>query len=139
MALGERPDYLLIVRYVNNIADLYIRYAGKVIRERMPELEQAIANNQNVISEEDVPRTMQNQPDAVRIWSIEMALSSEEGKKNLRSDPSTGFAVRSAMTVPIFDKNRGVPAAAAGKTHHGQDRRAAGTGLSGHERCATDF
>ncbi|EJV7265853.1 type IV conjugative transfer system coupling protein TraD [Salmonella enterica subsp. enterica serovar Kentucky] len=81
VALGERPDYLLIVRYVNNIADLYIRYAGKVIRERMPELEQAIANNQNVISEEDVPRTMQNQPDAVRIWSIEMALSSEEGKK----------------------------------------------------------
>ncbi len=96
MALGERPDYLLIVRYVNNIADLYIRYAGKVIRERMPELEQAIANNQNVISEEDVPRTMQNQPDAVRIWSIEMALSSEEGKKKftIRSSDGLRSAVR---------------------------------------------
>ncbi|EEC9492499.1 type IV conjugative transfer system coupling protein TraD, partial [Escherichia coli] len=81
VALGERPDYMLIMRYVNNIADLYIRYAGKVIRERLPGLEQIIANNQSVLSEEDVPRTMQNQPDAVRIWSIEMALSSEEGKK----------------------------------------------------------
>ncbi|EPU1662343.1 type IV conjugative transfer system coupling protein TraD [Escherichia coli] len=81
VALGERPDYMLIMRYVNNIADLYIRYAGKVIRERLPGLEQIIANNQSVLSEDDVPRTMQNQPDAVRIWSIEMALSSEEGKK----------------------------------------------------------
>ena len=81
VALGERPDYMLIMRYVNNIADLYIRYAGKVIRERLPGLEQIIANNQSVLSEEDVPRTMQNQPDAVRIWSIEMALSSEDGKK----------------------------------------------------------
>ncbi|EPS1831737.1 type IV conjugative transfer system coupling protein TraD, partial [Escherichia coli] len=51
VALGERPDYMLIMRYVNNIADLYIRYAGKVIRERLPGLEQIIANNQSVLSE----------------------------------------------------------------------------------------
>ncbi|EET6417847.1 conjugative coupling factor TraD, PFGI-1 class, partial [Escherichia coli] len=81
VALGERPDYTLIMRYVNNIADLYIRYAGKVISEQMPELENAILNNMNVLGEADVPRTMQNQPDAVRIWAIEVALSSEAGKK----------------------------------------------------------
>ncbi|EET7829771.1 type IV conjugative transfer system coupling protein TraD [Escherichia coli] len=33
------------------------------------------------LGEADVPRTMQNQPDAVRIWAIEVALSSEAGKK----------------------------------------------------------
>ncbi|MCN1897840.1 type IV conjugative transfer system coupling protein TraD [Escherichia coli] len=81
VALGERPDYTLIMRYVNNIADLYIRYAGKVVSEQMPELESAILNNMNVLGEDDVPRTMQNQPDAVRIWAIEVALSSEAGKK----------------------------------------------------------
>ncbi|EOT8337897.1 type IV conjugative transfer system coupling protein TraD [Escherichia coli] len=81
VALGERPDYTLIMRYVNNIADLYIRYAGKVINEQMPELENAILNNMNVLGEADVPQTMQNQPDAVRIWAIEVALSSEAGKK----------------------------------------------------------
>lgn len=104
VALGERPDYMLIMRYVNNIADLYIRYAGKVIRERLPGLEQIIANNQSVLSEEDVPRTMQNQPDAVRIWSIEMALSSEEGKKyTIRF--WMDCAVLSAMTVRILTKS----------------------------------
>ncbi|EFA5472213.1 conjugative coupling factor TraD, PFGI-1 class, partial [Escherichia coli] len=81
VALGERPDYTLIMRYVNNIADLYIRYAGKVVSEQMPELESAILNNMNVLGEDDVPRTMQNQPDAVRIWAIEVALSSDAGKK----------------------------------------------------------
>ena len=29
LVAGERPDYTLIMRYVNNIADLYIRYAEK--------------------------------------------------------------------------------------------------------------
>ncbi|MCU6263036.1 conjugative coupling factor TraD, PFGI-1 class, partial [Escherichia coli] len=57
VALGERPDYTLIMRYVNNIADLYIRYAGKVVSEQMPELESAILNNMNVLGEDDVPRT----------------------------------------------------------------------------------
>ncbi len=49
------PDYTLIMRYVNNIADLYIRYAGKVVSEQMPELESAILNNMNVLGEDDVP------------------------------------------------------------------------------------
>lgn len=81
VALGERPDYTLIMRYVNNIADLYIRYAEKVIREQLPSLQAQIQNNQQVLGDDDVPRNMQGQPDAVRIWSIEVALSSEEGKQ----------------------------------------------------------
>ncbi len=81
VALGERPDYTLIMRYVNNIADLYIRYAGKIIHEQLPALQTQIENNQQVLGEDDVPRNMQGQPDALRIWAIEVALSSEEGKK----------------------------------------------------------
>ncbi|EMB2344153.1 type IV conjugative transfer system coupling protein TraD [Klebsiella pneumoniae] len=81
VALGERPDYTLIMRYVNNIADLYIRYAEKIIHEQLPALQTQIENNQQVLGEDDVPRNMQGQPDALRIWAIEMALSSEEGKK----------------------------------------------------------
>ncbi|NUU69099.1 type IV conjugative transfer system coupling protein TraD [Enterobacteriaceae bacterium BIT-l23] len=81
VALGERPDYTLIMRYVNNIADLYIRYAEKIIREQLPSLRAQIQNNEQVLGEDDVPRNMQGQPDAVRIWSIEVALSSEEGKQ----------------------------------------------------------
>lgn len=81
VALGERPDYTLIMRYVNNIADLYIRYAEKVIREQLPSLQAQIQNNEQVLGDDDVPRNMQGQPDAVRIWSIEVALNSEEGKQ----------------------------------------------------------
>lgn len=81
VALGERPDYTLIMRYVNNIADLYIRYAEKIIQAQLPALQTQIENNQQVLGEVDVPRNMQGQPDALRIWAIEVALSSEEGKK----------------------------------------------------------
>ncbi|EBO2366988.1 conjugative coupling factor TraD, PFGI-1 class [Salmonella enterica subsp. enterica serovar Schwarzengrund] len=81
VALGERPDYTLIMRYVNNIADLYIRYAEKIIQAQLPALQTQIENNQQVLGEDDVPRNMQGQPDALRIWAIEAALSSEEGKK----------------------------------------------------------
>lgn len=81
VALGERPDYMLILRYVNNIADLYLRYAEEVISKRMPELKASISNNEQVLDEQDIPRTMQGQPEAVRIWAVEMALSSDAGKK----------------------------------------------------------
>nr|WP_159465759.1 type IV conjugative transfer system coupling protein TraD [Scandinavium goeteborgense] len=81
VALGERPDYMLILRYVNNIADLYLRYAESVVGRLMPELSENIRNNEEAIDERDIPRTMQGQPEAVRIWAVEMALSSEAGKK----------------------------------------------------------
>lgn len=81
VSLGHRPDYTLIMRYVNNISELYLLYAEKVIRAQLPELMQLIANNQNVLTDEDVPRNMQGQAEAVRIWAIEMALSSDAGKQ----------------------------------------------------------
>ncbi|WP_416329169.1 type IV conjugative transfer system coupling protein TraD [Raoultella planticola] len=81
VALGERPDYTLITRYVNNIADLYLRYAEKIITEQMPELNSQIENNANAFSEDDVPRNMQGQPEAVRIWAVEVALSSDAGQQ----------------------------------------------------------
>lgn len=81
VALGERPDYTRITRYVNNIADLYLRYAEKIITEQMPELNIQIENNANAFSEDDVPRNMQGQPEAVRIWAVEVALSSDVGQQ----------------------------------------------------------
>ncbi|HDJ1451371.1 TPA: conjugative coupling factor TraD, PFGI-1 class, partial [Serratia rubidaea] len=81
VALGQRPDYTLITRYVNNISELYETYAKKVIEERMPALQQQIDNNLSVLTEEDVPRNMQGQPNAVKIFAVEMALSSEAGKQ----------------------------------------------------------
>ena len=57
------------------------RYAEKIIQEQLPALQTQIENNQQVLGEDDVPRNMQGQPDALRIWAIEVALSSEEGKK----------------------------------------------------------
>ncbi len=47
------------MRYVNNIADLYIRYAEKVIREQLPSLQAQIQNNEQVLGDDDVPRNMQ--------------------------------------------------------------------------------
>ena len=64
VALGERPDYTLITRYVNNIADLYLRYAVKVITDKLPDLSKQIENNLKLFGEDDVPRNMQGQPDA---------------------------------------------------------------------------
>ncbi|WNK42581.1 type IV conjugative transfer system coupling protein TraD [Pantoea agglomerans] len=81
VALGERPDYTLITRYVNNIADLYLRYAVKVITDKLPDLSKQIENNLKLFGEDDVPRNMQGQPDAVRIWAYEVALSSEQGQQ----------------------------------------------------------
>ena len=101
---GERPDYTLIMRYVNNIADLYIRYAEKIIHEQLPALQTQIENNQQVLGEEDVPRNMQGQPDALRIWAIEVALSSEEGKSSMIPF-STGCGQRCVMTALTLTKS----------------------------------
>lgn len=81
VALGQRPDYQLITRYVNNISELYETYAKKVIEARMPALQQQIDNSLQVLTEDDVPRNMQGQPNAIKIMAVEMALSSEAGKQ----------------------------------------------------------
>jgi len=81
VALGQRPDYQLIMRYVNNINELYIMYADRIVINQQAILTQQIANNMRVIRDKDVPRNMQGQAEAVRIWSIELALGSEQGRK----------------------------------------------------------
>lgn len=52
VALSECPNYNLITRYVNNIADLYLRYAEKIITEQMPGLSSHTENNANALSED---------------------------------------------------------------------------------------
>lgn len=76
---ARKATYNLITRYVNNIADLYLRYAEKIITEQMPELNSQIENNTNALSEDDMPRNMQGKPEAARIWTVEVALSSDAG------------------------------------------------------------
>ncbi|PHM37781.1 conjugal transfer protein TraG [Xenorhabdus mauleonii] len=81
VALGHRPDYQLITRYVNNISELYQRYAIRVMEERQPELLAQINHSLSKLKEKDIPRNMQGQPDALRLWAMEMTLSSEAGKQ----------------------------------------------------------
>ncbi|CDM88648.1 putative plasmid transfer protein [Xenorhabdus bovienii] len=81
VALGHRPDYTLITRYVNNISELYQLYAIQVMEERMPALLAQISHCLGTLKEKDVPRNMQGQPDALRLWAMEMTLSSETGKQ----------------------------------------------------------
>ena len=81
VALGERPDYGKILRYVTNIGELYQTYSLNVIEIQQPDLFAQIQNVQPTLTEEDVPRHLQSDPNAVAIWAIELALSSEKGKK----------------------------------------------------------
>ncbi|EML5447253.1 type IV conjugative transfer system coupling protein TraD [Escherichia coli] len=81
VALGERPDYAKILRYVTNIGELYQTYSMQVIKAQLPDLFAQIENAQNALTVEDVPRHLQSDPKAVAIWATELALSSEKGKK----------------------------------------------------------
>ncbi|WP_426576178.1 type IV conjugative transfer system coupling protein TraD [Xenorhabdus stockiae] len=81
VALGHRPDYTLITRYVNNISELYQLYATKVMAGRQPVLLEHINQTLGKLKEKDIPRNMQGQPDALRLWAMEMTLSSEAGKQ----------------------------------------------------------
>ncbi|MBD2816892.1 conjugative coupling factor TraD, PFGI-1 class, partial [Xenorhabdus sp. Flor] len=81
VALGHRPDYQLITRYVNNISELYQRYATRVMEERQPALLEQIHHSLITLKEKDIPRNMQGQPDALRLWAMEMTLSSDAGKR----------------------------------------------------------
>ncbi|ERT10522.1 hypothetical protein O185_24350 [Photorhabdus temperata J3] len=80
VALGQRPDYTLILRYVTNIGELYETYAEKIIRQHLPVLWEQVKKSLGLLTENDLPRNMQGQANAVKIWAIEMALSSEAGK-----------------------------------------------------------
>ncbi|WP_099137505.1 type IV conjugative transfer system coupling protein TraD, partial [Xenorhabdus budapestensis] len=81
VALGHRPDYTLITRYVNNISELYQLYATKVMADRQPALLEQINQTLGKLKEKDIPRNMQGQPDAFRLWAMEVTLSSDAGKQ----------------------------------------------------------
>ncbi|HCW3486317.1 TPA: type IV conjugative transfer system coupling protein TraD [Citrobacter freundii] len=82
VALGQRPDYGLILRYVTNIGELYETYVENMLSEKAPQLLSTVeALLGSGISEKDLPRHMQGRPNGMNIWAIEQVLASEEGKK----------------------------------------------------------
>ena len=83
VALGQRPDYSLILRYVTNIGELYETYVENLLTVRAPQLwvnaENLLASG--MLQERDLPRNMQGQANAMKVWAIETVLSTDEGKK----------------------------------------------------------
>lgn len=82
VALGQRPDYGLILRYVTNISELYETYVENLLREKAPQLMTTVeAMMQSGLSEKDLPRHLQDRPNGLKIWVFEQVLGSPEGKK----------------------------------------------------------
>lgn len=82
-ALGQRPDYGLILRYVTNIGELYETYVENLLTVQAPQLWLNVQNviSSNMLKERDLPRNMQGQANAMKVWAIETVLSSDAGKK----------------------------------------------------------
>ncbi|PXV76792.1 MULTISPECIES: type IV conjugative transfer system coupling protein TraD [Pantoea] len=82
VALGQRPDYSLILRYVTNIGELYETYVDNLLSEKAPEL---VASMQAKIAlplaDRDLPRHLQGRENGKKIWVSEQVLGSPEGKK----------------------------------------------------------
>ncbi|WP_288429214.1 type IV conjugative transfer system coupling protein TraD [uncultured Pantoea sp.] len=82
VALGQRPDYSLILRYVTNIGELYETYVDNLLSEKAPALTGSLeALMQAGIKEKDLPRHLQGRPNGIKIWASEQVLGSPEGKK----------------------------------------------------------
>ncbi|WP_075339301.1 type IV conjugative transfer system coupling protein TraD [Yersinia enterocolitica] len=83
VALGQRPDYNLILRYVTNISELYETYVENLLTVRAPLLWINVQNlmGSGMLKERNLPRNMQGQANAMKVWAIETVLSSAEGKK----------------------------------------------------------
>lgn len=82
VALGQRPDYNLILRYVTNISELYETYVDNLLSEKAPALIGSLeALIKSGISEKDLPRHLQGRPNGVKIWASEQVLGSPQGKK----------------------------------------------------------
>ncbi|NDL64273.1 type IV conjugative transfer system coupling protein TraD [Acerihabitans arboris] len=83
VALGQRPDYGHILRYVTNIGELYETYVENLLTVRAPLLWERVQSvlSSGMLKEKDLPRNMQGQANAMKVWAIEMVLSSDEGKK----------------------------------------------------------
>ncbi|MFQ6245922.1 type IV conjugative transfer system coupling protein TraD [Yersinia enterocolitica] len=83
VALGQRPDYNLILRYVTNIGELYETYVENLLTTQAPQLWINVQNliGSGALKERNLPRNMQGQTNAMKVWAIETVLSSAEGKK----------------------------------------------------------
>ncbi|MGC0788647.1 type IV conjugative transfer system coupling protein TraD [Pantoea agglomerans] len=82
VALGQRPDYNLILRYVTNISELYETYVDNLLSQKAPALMGSLeALIKSGISEKDLPRHLQGRPNGVKIWASEQVLGSPQGKK----------------------------------------------------------
>ncbi|EFJ7398238.1 type IV conjugative transfer system coupling protein TraD [Escherichia coli] len=79
VALGQRPDFGLIQRYVNNIGDLFETYAETWMVKHTPVLWQQVENLAQILDERDIPRHMEGR--SMRVVAIEQVLNSDEGKK----------------------------------------------------------
>ncbi|WP_432399765.1 type IV conjugative transfer system coupling protein TraD [Pantoea allii] len=81
VALGQRPDYSLILRYVTNIGELYETYVDNLLSEKAPALLGSLeALMQAGIKEKDLPRHLQGRPNGIKIWASEQVLASPQGK-----------------------------------------------------------
>ncbi|WP_210456542.1 type IV conjugative transfer system coupling protein TraD [Pantoea ananatis] len=82
VALGQRPDYSLILRYVTNIGELYETYVDNLLSEKAPQLLNSMAVMlQAGVSDKDMPRHLHGRPNGAKIWVSEQVLGSPEGKK----------------------------------------------------------
>lgn len=79
VALGQRPDFGLIQRYVNNPVDLYEHYCESWLSQHQPELWMQIENLAATLTAKDIPRYMEGR--TVRVVAIEQVLNSDAGKK----------------------------------------------------------
>ncbi|KHE02686.1 conjugal transfer protein TraG [Pantoea stewartii] len=81
VALGQRPDYSLILRYVTNISELYEIYVDNLLSKKAPALMGSLeALMQAGISEKELPRHLQGRPNGIKIWASEQVLASPQGK-----------------------------------------------------------
>ncbi|CRL66025.1 type IV conjugative transfer system coupling protein TraD [Proteus vulgaris] len=78
VALGQRPSFSIIQRYVNNIELLFEIYAEYWLTKHKPELWQLIENLTQILDERDIPRYMEGR--SLRVVAIEQVLNSDEGK-----------------------------------------------------------
>ncbi len=82
VALGQRPDYSLILRYVTNIGELYETYVDNLLSEKAPELVASMQAKMALpLADRDLPRHLQGRDNGKKIWASEQVFGSPEGKK----------------------------------------------------------
>lgn len=79
VALGQRPDFSLIQRYVINIGDLFESYSEHFLSKDHPELWQQIESIASILTDRDIPRHMEGR--STKVVAIEKILATDEGKK----------------------------------------------------------